>query len=112
MEETELYFNCFWVKSERKKNAGRRHWVHLSRKRSTSRISRRICIWKDNGLGYANIVPDKQSTVYGALYICLKGSLAKLEEHEAGRLQRVIVQVEWSGGEIMDATAYQACEEY
>ena len=39
-------------------------------------------------------IPDKESTVYCALYICLKGSLAKLEEHEAGRRRRVNVQVE------------------
>ena len=71
-----------------------------------------FCIWKDDGFGYANIIPDKESTVYGALYICLKGSLAKLDEHEAGRLRRVNVQVERKSGEIVDATAYQAYEEY
>ena len=62
-------------------------------------------IWKDDGFGYANIIPDKESTVYGALYICLNGSLAKLDE--AGRLRRVNVQVERKSGEIVDATAYQ-----
>ena len=69
-------------------------------------------IWKDDGFGYANIIPDKESAVYGALYICLKGSLAKLDEHEAGRLRRVNVQVERKSGEIVDATAYQAYEKY
>ena len=69
-------------------------------------------IWKDDGFGYANIIPDKESTVYGALYICLKGSLTKLDEHEAGRLRRVNVQVERKSGEIVDATAYQAYEKY
>ena len=69
-------------------------------------------IWKDDGFGYANIIPDKESTVYGALYIFLKGSLAKLDEHEAGRLRRVNVQVERKSGEMVDATAYQAYEEY
>ena len=48
-----------------------------------------FCIWKDDRFGYANIIPDMESTVYGVLYICLKGSLAKLDEHEAGRLRRV-----------------------
>ena len=38
-------------------------------------------IWKDDGFGYALIIPDKESTVYGTLYICLKESLAKLDEH-------------------------------
>ena len=40
------------------------------------------------------------------------GSLTKLDEHEAGRLRIVNVQVERKSGEIVDATAYQAYEEY
>ena len=67
-------------------------------------------IWKDDGFGYANIIPDKESTVYSALYICLKESLAKLDEHEARRLRKVIVQVERKSGEIVDVIAYQAYE--
>ena len=39
-------------------------------------------------------------------------SLTKLDEHEAGNLRRVNVQVERKSGEIVDATAYQAYEEY
>ena len=90
MEETELYFA--WVKSERKKNAATRTRF-ISRERAVLRGFRVVfCIWKDDGFGYANIIPDKESTVYGALYICLKGSLAKLHEHETGRLRRVIVK--------------------
>ena len=42
----------------------------------------------------------------------MKESLAKLDEHEARRLRRVIVQVERKSGEMLDATAYQAYEEY
>ena len=111
MEETELYFAFGSNLSARK-----------MRERGTRFISREgavlqgfrvvFSIWKDDGFGYANIIPDKESTVYGALYICFKGSLAKLDEHEAGRLRRVIVQVERKSGEIVDAIAYQAYEEY
>ncbi|CAH3156439.1 unnamed protein product [Porites lobata] len=111
MEETELYFAFGSNLSARK-----------MRERGTRFISREsavlqgfrvvFSIWKDDGFGYANIIPDKDSTVYGALYICLKGSLAKLDEHEVGRLRRVNVQVERKSGEIVDATAYQAYEEY
>ena len=92
------------------------------RERSTRFISREsavlrgfrvlFSIWKEDGLGYAKFIPDKESTVYGALYICLKGSLAKLDEHEAGRLRKVVVQVERKSGEIVDEIAYQAYEEY
>ena len=39
-------------------------------------------------------------------------SLTKLNEHEAGNLRIVNVQVERKSGEIVDATAYQAYEEY
>ena len=36
----------------------------------------------------------------------------KLDEHEVGRLRRVIVRVEKKGGEVVQATAYQANGEY
>ena len=39
-------------------------------------------------------------------------SLTKLDEHEAGNLRIVNVQVERKSGEIVDATAYQAYEKY
>ncbi|CAH3166317.1 unnamed protein product [Porites evermanni] len=111
MEETELYFAFGSNLSARKmRERGTRF---ISRESAVLRGFRVVfSIWKDDGFGYANIIPDKESTVYSALYICLKGSLAKLDEHEAGRLRRVNVQVERKSGEIVDATAYQACEEY
>ena len=110
MEETELYFAVGSNLSARKmRERGTRF---ISRESAVLRGFRVVfCIWKDDGFGYANIIPDKESTVYGVLYICLKGSLAKLDEHEAGRLRRVNVQVERKSGEIVDATAYQAYEE-
>ena len=80
MEETELYFAFGSNLSARK-----------MRERGTRFISREsavfggfrvvFSIWKDDGFGYALIIPHKESTVYGALYICLKESLAKLDEH-------------------------------
>ena len=111
MEETELYFAFGSNLSARKmRERGTRF---ISRESAVLRGFRVVfSIWKDDGFGYANIIPDKESTVYGALYICLKGSLAKLDEHEAGRLRRVNVQVERKSGEIVDATAYQAYEKY
>ena len=101
MEETELYFAFGSNLSARKMRE--RGTTFISRESAVLRGFRVVfCIWKDDGFGYANIIPDKESTVYGALYICLKGSLAKLDEHEAGRLRRVNVH----------ATAYQAYEKY
>ena len=80
MEETELYFAFGSNLSARK-----------MRERGTRFISREsavfggfrvvFSIWKDDGFGYALIIPDKESTVYGTLYICLKEILAKLDEH-------------------------------
>ena len=112
MEETELYFAFGSNLSARKmRERGTRF---ISRESAVLRGFRVVfCICrKDDGFGYANIIPEKESTVYGALYICLKGSLAKLDEHEAGRLRKVNVKVERKSGEIVDATAYQAYEEY
>ncbi|KAL9960773.1 hypothetical protein ACROYT_G034273 [Oculina patagonica] len=69
-------------------------------------------IWKDDGFGYANIVRDEDSLVYGALYCCEKGSMAKLDAFEAGRLRRIVVKVEKSNGEVVEAFAFQAYEEF
>ena len=109
MEETELYFAFGSNLSARKmRESGTRL---ISRESAVLRGFRVVfCIWKDDGFGYANIIPDKESTVYSALYICLKESLAKLDEHEARRLRKVIVQVERKSGEIVDVIAYQAYE--
>ena len=70
--------------------------------------------WKDDGFGYANITPDEGSAVHGALYICEKGSMCKMDHehiHEGNRFHRVIVKVEKRNGEVVDATAYKANEE-
>ena len=111
MEETELYFAFGSNLSARKMREGSTRFI--SRESAVLRGFRVLfSIWKEDGLGYAKFIPDKESTVYGALYICLKGSLAKLDEHEAGRLRKVVVQVERKSGEIVDEIAYQAYEEY
>lgn len=71
--------------------------------------------WKDDGFGYANIIPDKDSVVYGALYICQKGSMDNMDKehiHEGNRMHRVTVQVEKKNGELVEAMSYQANEEY
>ena len=70
--------------------------------------------WKDDGFGYANITPDEGSAVHGALYICEKGSMCKMDHehiHEGNRFHRVIVKVEKRNGEVVDAIAYEANKE-
>ena len=69
-------------------------------------------IWKDDGFGYANIVPDDDSIVFGALYYCEKGSMANLDAFEAGRLHRIIVEVEKKSGQLVEASAFQAYDEF
>ena len=76
----------------------------LSRERAVLRGYRlEFSIWKDDGFGYANIIPDEDSIVYGALYYCENGSMAKLDEFEAGRLRRIVVRVEKNDGEEVEA---------
>ena len=80
MEETELYF-AFGSNLSARKMRGRGTRL-ISRESAELRGFRVVfSIWKDDGFGYALIIPDKESTVYGDLYICLKESLAKLDEH-------------------------------
>ena len=55
-------------------------------------------IWKDDGFGYANIIPDKESTVYGALYICLKNSLATHEAVSVFKFQYRNIKLDWIFG--------------
>lgn len=111
MDDTEIYFAFGSNLSARKMLE--RGTKFTSRESAVLRGFRVVfSIWKDDGFGYANIIPDEESTVYEALYVCQKGSLAKLDEHEAGRLRRVIVQVEKKSGEVVEATAYQANAEY
>ena len=47
------------------------------------------------------ITPDEGSAVHGALYICEKGSMCKMDHehiHEGNRFHRVIVKVEKRNG--------------
>ena len=81
-------------------------------------IMKNGCLWEVD-IGFKILMrkvksPLKQTTPLQiwCLVHLLKGSLAKLDEHEAGRLRKVNVQVERKSGEIVDATAYQAYEEY
>ena len=85
----------------------------VSRERAVLRGYRvEFTIWKDDGFGYANIVPDDNSIVYGALYYCEKGSMAKLDTFEAGRLHRIIVKVEKESGELVEGSAFQGHDEF
>ena len=62
-----------------------------------------------------NITPDEGSAVHGALYICEKGSMCKMDHehiHEGNRFHLVIVKVEKRNGEVVDAIAYKANKEY
>lgn len=111
MEDKEIYFAFASNLSERKmKERGAKF---LSRESAMLRGFRFdfSTNWKDDGFGYANITPDKDSVVHGALYVCEKGSMVNMDHehiHEDNRLQRIIVQVEKKSGELVEATAYQA----
>jgi len=115
MEEKEIYFAFASNLSQRKmKERGAKF---LSRESAVLRGFRFkfSTNWKDDGFGYANITRDKDSVVHGALYVCEKGSLANMDrEHidEGNRLHRVVVQVEKKNGQVVEATAYQANEEF
>lgn len=115
MDDKEIYFG--FASSLSKRKMEERGAKFLSRESAVLRGYRLefSTNWKDDGFGYANIVPDEGSTVHGALYVCEKGSLANLDkEHiiESNRFHRETVQVEKSGGEIVEATAYRAKEEF
>ena len=68
--------------------------------------------WKDDGFGYGNIVPDEDSVVYGALYLCAKESVANLDAYEDKVLSRVTVKVEKENGDVVEATAFRANAEF
>lgn len=111
MEEKEIYFGFASNLSERK--MVERGANFLSRESAVLRGFRLefSTNWKDDGYGYANIVPDEGSVVHGALYVCEKGSMSNMDrEHvvEGNRLRRVSVKVEKKNGELVEATAYRA----
>ena len=114
MEGKELYFAFASNLSERKmKERGAKF---TSRESAVLREYRFVfnTNWKDDGFGYANITPDEGSAVHGALYICEKGSICKMDHehiHEGNRFHRVIVKVEKRNGEVVDAIAYKANKE-
>ena len=111
MEGKEIYFGFGSNMSKRK--MAERGTKFLSRESAVLRGYRvEFTIWKDDGFGYANIVPDDDSIVYGALYYCEKGSMATLDAFEAGRLHRIIVTVEKDSGELVEASAFQAYDEF
>lgn len=113
MDEKEIYFG--FASSLSKRKMEERGAKFLSRESAVLRGYQLefSTNWKDDGFGYANIVPDEGSTVHGALYTCEKGSLANLDnEHivQSNRFHRETVRVEKNGGEIVEATVYTANE--
>lgn len=111
MEGKEIYFGFGSNMSKRKMIE--RGTKFVSRESAVLRGYRvEFTIWKDDGYGYANIVPDDDSIVYGALFYCEAGSMAKLDAFEAGRLHRIIVKVEKESGELVEASAFQAYDEF
>ncbi|KAJ7351115.1 hypothetical protein OS493_036450 [Desmophyllum pertusum] len=115
MEEKEIYFGFASNLSERKMAERGAKFLHRE-----SAVLRGFRLefntnWKDDGFGYGNIVPDEESVVHGALYTCEKGSMANMDHehiHEGNCLRRVTVRVEKSNGEVVEATAYRANEEF
>ena len=73
MEQTELYFAFGSNLSERKM---RERGTKFTARESALLRGHRVVfsIWKDDGFGYANMIPDEKSTVHGALYTCKTGS--------------------------------------
>lgn len=115
MEENEIYFGFASSLSERKMT-----------ERGAKFLSRESAVlpgfrlefssnWKDDGFGYANIVPDEGSVIHGALYTCEKGTMANMDRehiHEGNRFRRVTVQIEKKNGDVVEAMAYQANKEF
>ena len=96
MEGKELYFAFASNLSERK-----------MKERGAKFTSRESAVLR-------GITPDEGSAVHGALYICEKGSMCKMDHehiHEGNRFHRVIVKVEKRNGEVVDAIAYKANKE-
>ena len=70
---------------------------------------------RTDGYGSANITPEKNSVVYGALYCLQNGGLDKLDAFEMvkqGCYRREKVTVETLEGEKMEATTYVVTEQY
>jgi len=68
-----------------------------------------------DGYGSANITPEKNSVVYGALYCLQSGGLDKLDVFEMvkqGCYRREKVTVETLEGEKIEATTYVVTEQY
>ena len=70
---------------------------------------------RPDGYGSANITPEKNSVVYGALYCLQSGGLDKLDVFEMvkqGCYRREKVTVETLEGEKIEATTYVVTEQY
>lgn len=115
MDEKEIYFGFASSLSERK--MAERGAKFLSRESAVLRGFRLefSTNWKDDGYGYANIVPEEGSVVHGALYVCERGSMSSMDrEHvvEGNHFRRVTVTVEKKNGELVKATTYIANDEF
>lgn len=70
---------------------------------------------RPDGYGKANITPEKNSVVYGALYCLQNGGLDKLDASikvKEGCYRREKVTVETLEGEKIEATTYVVTEQY
>ncbi|XP_031549696.1 uncharacterized protein LOC116287196 [Actinia tenebrosa] len=73
------------------------------------------CLWKNDGYGYANIEPRENSEVYGALYTIKQAAMdSNDQEHvkSGGHYRRITVPVVRSNGEVVEAFAYRANDEF
>ena len=83
MEETEVYFAFGSNLSARKMREGGTRFI--SRESAVLRGFRVVfSIWKDDGFGYANIIPDKESTVLWCLVHLLSNEYDSCMENKAG----------------------------
>lgn len=115
MDEKEIYFGFASSLSERKMTE--RGAKFLSRESAVLRGFRLefSTNWKDDGYGYANIVPEEGSNVHGALYVCERGSMSSMDRGhviEGNHFRRATVTVKKKNGELVKATTYIANDEF
>lgn len=71
--------------------------------------------WKNDGYGYASIAPQENSVVHGALYTLKPVAMENNDQEHVkrgGHYRRITVSVTRNSGEVVEAFAYKANDEY
>ena len=64
---------------------------------------------------YANVIPDRSATVWGAAYLCNQAAIAALDRYEGvsgGHYRHQAVEVVTDGGKVLQAITYVAGDEF